>query len=156
MRFSANQFVLGLAIVLALPFLGVGSAARAGYMAICTEANAETTDSRLDTGKDLASQTLNQDPNQAGAGQASNPSPLEDNRKPEIPELLDNPFARLNTSTGGCSSGASSPSSSAGVPVSANLIQPFVCPVMVSWLTEEYSIFSPSPIASGLFHPPRD
>jgi hypothetical protein len=149
-RYSVNQFVLGLAFVLALPLFGLGSIAQAGYMP--TQTDGETADSRIDANKDLLSKTADE----PGAGQASDPSPLQENRKPEIQELPDNPFARLNTSTSGCSNGASSPSNSAGVPVSANLTQPYICPVMVSWLGEEDAIFSPSPIASGLFHPPRD
>jgi hypothetical protein len=154
-RFTVNQFVLGLAIVLALPILGVGSVARAGYMPIQTEASTDTTETRVNTSKDLSSQAPGQTAEQSGAGQGENPSPPSDNNKPEIRDLPDNPFARLNTSTGGCSSGASSPSSSAGVPVSANLIQLVICPVLVSWLGEENLVFSNSPVASGMFHPPR-
>jgi hypothetical protein len=152
---SVKQFVFGLAIVLALPFFGIGSTARAGYMPTPTDGTAESADSQIDASKDLLKKATSQEAEQPGAGQASDSSPLQENHKPEIQELPDNPFARLNPSTGGCSSGASSPSNSAGVPVSANLTQPFVSPVMVSWLSEEDDIFSPSPIASGLFHPPR-
>jgi hypothetical protein len=141
---------LASAFVLGLPFFGDGSVAHAGYMAVGSEPSTDSLIKGNDVEKAAASQ-----PGQMGAAQDT----TEDTKNPKDQkiEIVDGqlPFARLNTTHGGCSNGASVPTSSTSLPVLAGPAQPVVCPAMVSWLIERNVVFSPSPQASGLFHPPR-
>ena len=155
LRLSANQLVLSLAVALALSMLGIGNAAQAGYMPVGTELSTASADNGLNAGKALSDKSDATAIEQPGAGRPSASDNREESPKPQVKELPENPFARLNGSPGGCSSGSTVPTGPSGQPVTTNLNQPVICPEMVCWLVEENRVFSPSPIASGLFHPPR-
>ncbi len=155
LRLSAKQLVPSLAIALAWSMLGIGNAAQAGYMPVGTEPSTASAENGLNAGKALPSKSDTTTTEQPGAGRPSPSDNREESPKPQVKELPENPFARLNGSPGGCSSGSTAPTGHSGQPVTANLNQPVVCPEMVCWLVEENKAFSPSPIASGLFHPPR-
>jgi hypothetical protein len=155
LRLSANQLVLSLAVALAWSILGIGNAAQAGYMPVGAEPSTASAENGLNAGKALPSKSDPTATEQPGAGRPSPSDNRDESPKPQVKELPENPFARLNGSPGGCSSGSTAPTGPSGQPVTANLNQPVVCPEMVCWLVEEDRAFSPSPIASGLFHPPR-
>ncbi|MFL5245606.1 MAG: hypothetical protein ACJ8FY_26215 [Gemmataceae bacterium] len=154
MRVLANQFVLALALAVAWSVLGIANCAQAGYMPVGSEPTTAGPESPLNAGKALPNkgESLAEQP---GAGRPAPAERHEESPKPQLKDLPENPFARLNGSPGGCSSGSTVPSGSAGQPVTANFNQPVLSPVMVCWLVEANTVFSPSPIAEGLFHPPR-
>jgi len=155
LRLSANKLVLSLAIALAWSMLGIGSLAQAGYMPVGTEPSTAVAETGINAGKALPIKSDATATEQPGAGQPSPSDNREESPKPQVKELPANPFARLNGSPGGSSSSSTTPTGPSGQPLTANLNQPVVCPEMVCWLVEVNTAFSPSPIASGLFHPPR-
>ena len=155
LRLSAKQLVLSLAIALAWSMLGIGNAAQAGYMPVGTEPSTASAENEMNAAKALPNKSDPTAIEQPGAGRPSPSDNREESPKPQVKELPENPFARLNGSPGGCSSSSTAPTGPSGQPLTANLNQPVVCPEMVCWLVEVNTVFSPSPIASGLFHPPR-
>jgi hypothetical protein len=155
LRLSANKLVLLLAIALAWSMLGIGNIAQAGYMPVGAEPSSASVANELNAGKALPTKSDATATEQPGAGRPSPSDHREESPKPQVKELPENPFARLNGSPGGSSSSSTAPTGPSGQPLTANLNQPVVCPEMVCWLVEVNTAFSPSPIASGLFHPPR-
>jgi len=154
---SRKQFVLLLAVLLALPIAGAGSLARADYIKIEATRTVPLLAACLQTSvTDLADSTRD-----SGAGTVGDPMGLpgdEQAKGLQLRQMQEQvlPLSLLASSgTGFQSSGSGTTTTSFGSIAADIETQEAPRSLMVEWLRAERTLHELTPIADGLFHPPR-
>jgi len=159
---SRKQLVLSLAVVLALPLLGVSSAAKAEPILLGSRRAVSTEGFGLGLGLGnglVDTVDLDFDAPAVGTGDAGEPSKDEQAPRVQLWRLQGDcmPLPLLSTTgTGFQPSGSNSFSSSFSSTPADIAKKEMPRSQMVEWVVAERTLEKLTPIPKGLFHPPRD
>jgi hypothetical protein len=155
-RSSRQLGILLTTFLVAGLFFCLGDTARAGYVAVQVKKTPTSSSLvQLDT-SDLSSDTLSV----PSTGMAPAAPSDEKDQGDKVRELPTAPTPVANSTPPGAGAPSSGPSPSgagfAGTLLALPVSQDVPQPAMVGWLVGERLFYQPDPVASGLFHPPRD